>query len=145
MFTRADYCGVEHMKTHEADLFRHHLDLRIAPLRKVALEAPSGGWVRAVRQSLGMTMRQLGARMGVSPSRIARIEHDELTGATTLKVLRQAAVAMNCTLVHALVPTASLTQIVVERTAQKARLRSVLYGGSPSEWEFHSLRGLWDD
>jgi transcriptional regulator with XRE-family HTH domain len=51
----------------------------------MALEVPPKGWIKAIRESLGMTARQLGARMGVAPSRVVKIQRDEVTGATTLK------------------------------------------------------------
>ena len=68
-----------------------------------------------------MNARQLAARMGVVTSRVPRIERDEVTGATTLKTLRNAAAAMNCTFVYAFVPIESLDDIVRNRAIEKAR------------------------
>lgn len=83
--------------------------------------APPRGWIRAIRESLGMTARQLAARMGVGTSRIPVIEKAEISGATTLRTLRQAAAAMNCAFVYAFVPIEPLDDIVRERAVQKAR------------------------
>ena len=67
-----------------------------------------------------MSTRQLAARMGASPSRIPAIEKAEVSGATTIRTLREAAAAMNCTFVYAFVPTKPLEDIVRDRAAQKA-------------------------
>ncbi len=109
------------MNNAQAALARKQLERRLAPLRALALEAPPKGWIKAIRESLGMTARQLANRMGVAPSRIPRIEQDEVTGATTLRTLRQAAAAMNCAFAYAFIPIESLDDIVRERATQKAR------------------------
>ena len=69
---------------------------RFAPLRDVL--PPRKGWIRAIRDALGMSGRQLGKRVGVSKMRIADMERAEATDATTLKTLRRAAEAMDCVL-----------------------------------------------
>ncbi|MBD5657472.1 MAG: XRE family transcriptional regulator, partial [Candidatus Eremiobacteraeota bacterium] len=83
------------MNNNQAALARKQLERRLAPLRALMLTAPPKGWIKAIRESLGMTARQLAARMGVAPSRIPPIEKAEITGTTTLRTLRQAAAAMN--------------------------------------------------
>src|SRR3546814_19034866 len=65
-------------------------------------------------------VRQLAARMGTSISRIPVIEKAEVSGSTTIKTLRQAAEAMNCTFVYAFVPTKPLDDILRDRAKQKA-------------------------
>ncbi|HVA29421.1 MAG TPA: mobile mystery protein A [Candidatus Baltobacteraceae bacterium] len=109
------------MKSNQAAVARKQLERRLAPLRAMTLVAPPKGWIRAIRESLGMTARQLAARMGVGPSRIPVIEEAETTGATTLKTLRQAAAAMNCAFVYAFVPIEPLDDILRDRAMQKAR------------------------
>lgn len=152
------------MSAKQAALARKQLERRLAPLRAMALDAPPKGWIRAIRESFGMTARQLAARMGVAPSRIPRVEHDEVTGATTLKTLRQAAAAMNCAFVYAFIPIEPLDHIVRDRAMKKAReeisrldhtmrLENQALRKSDLEAEQQrmvdrivagSLRGLWD-
>src|SRR3546814_16745701 len=67
-----------------------------------------------------MTVRQLAARMGTSISRIPVIEKAEVSGSTTIKTLRQAAEAMNCTFVYAFVPMKPLDDILRDRAKQTA-------------------------
>jgi len=100
---------------------RKQLDRRLAPLRDMALVAPHKGWIKAIRESLGMTARQLAVRMGVSPSRIPTIEKAEISGATTVRTLRHVAAAMDCAFVYAFVPIEPLDATVRKRAQRRAR------------------------
>ncbi|MCS0460270.1 MULTISPECIES: mobile mystery protein A [Rhizobium] len=108
------------MNTKQAALARKQLERRLAPLRELKLIAPPRGWMKAIREALGMSTRQLATRMGAAPSRIPAIEKAEVSGATTIKTLREAAAAMNCTFVYAFVPIKPLDDILHERAAEKA-------------------------
>jgi len=76
------------------------------------LQPPVKGWIRAVREALGMSGKQLAQRLNVSQPRISKLEQDELSGAVTLKTMRQAAEALDCVFVYAVVPRTSLEDIV---------------------------------
>lgn len=108
------------MSPDQTILARKSLDRRLATLRGEPLLAPPNGWIKAIREALGMTTRQLAARMGAAPSRVTTIEKAEVTGSTTIKTLREAAEAMNCTLVYAIVPTSTLDDILRDQAAKKA-------------------------
>lgn len=92
---------------------------QFAPLRN--LQPPKKGWIRAIRDALGMSGRQLGRRMGVSKMWVGDMERLEATGATSLKTLRRAAEAMDCVLVYALVPKTTLKETLLKRARQKVR------------------------
>lgn len=104
-----------------AKLARKSLERRFAPLRKADLAPPARGWLRAVRDALGMTSTQLAHRLGVVPSRISALEKAEITGGTTLKSLREAAEAMGCTLVYAIVPMRPMEEALRERAEGLAK------------------------
>src|SRR5216684_5875804 len=98
---------------------RKQLDKRLARLRPVdELVRPQRGWVRAIRDAIGMTAAQLAARMKVSQPRIADLEKAEVDGRLTLNSLERAAEALGCTLVYALVPHRSLEELVQDRARQ---------------------------
>jgi predicted DNA-binding mobile mystery protein A len=99
-----------------AELARKHLENRLAPLReKDALTRPPRGWIRAMRDALEMTSTQLAQRMGISQSRASALERSEVRDALTLGTLRQAAEALDCTLVYALVPNRPLDEMLRAR------------------------------
>jgi predicted DNA-binding mobile mystery protein A len=96
-------------------LARRSLDRKLAPFRAGDLARPPKGWVRAVRDALGMTTRDLAARLGVSQPSIVALEKSEAQDSVTLGTLRNAAEAMGCRLVYALVPDQSLEDTLRNR------------------------------
>lgn len=97
---------------------REVLDRRLAALRPVEQYVPPrSGWIRAVRDALGMTAADLAARMGISGAAIRSYEDKEMSGGIRLSSLQRAADAMDCTLVYAFIPRSSLEQ-TVQRQAQ---------------------------
>jgi predicted DNA-binding mobile mystery protein A len=101
---------------------RRHLDSRLAPIIAVrsSLDTPPKGWIKAIRQALGMTTMQLARRMGVRQPTIVNIEQSESADRIQLGTLRRAAEALDCELVYALVPRQSLEAIVEKRALQLA-------------------------
>lgn len=99
-------------------LSRKHLDkvFRTAKLETLR-QRPPKGWIRAIRDALGLTARQLAARMGRAHSTLVRLERSEIDDTITLASLRDAAAAMECTLVYALIPNRPLADIVRLRSA----------------------------
>ena len=76
------------------------------------ISTPVKGWIRAIREALGMSGKQLASRLSVSQPRIPRLEQDEVSGVVSLKTMRQAAEAMDCVFVYAIVPRTSLEETV---------------------------------
>ncbi len=97
-------------------LARWALDQQLQPLRKMEpLIRPERGWIRAIREAVGMTTGQFAKRLGVAQPRVAALERAEANDAVTLRTLRQAAEALDCVLVYALVPKTSLDDMVRDR------------------------------
>jgi predicted DNA-binding mobile mystery protein A len=93
-----------------------HLDQRFAALRPLSeTQRPPKGWLRAIRDALGMTTAQLARRLGVSQPRIVELEKSEVSGSVTLHTLQRGAEALNCRLVYALVPEKPLAETVRDR------------------------------
>ena len=85
------------------------------------------GWVRSIREALGMTSRQLAARLKVKPPRITEMEKAEMGGNITLGSLRKAAEALDCELVYGFVPKTDLEETLrrqakIVATRQRARV-----------------------
>ncbi|MBK8840823.1 MAG: mobile mystery protein A [Hyphomonadaceae bacterium] len=81
----------------------------------VAPERPARGWIKAIREALGMTTAQLAKRMGVPQPRIAELEKREAGRIVTLRSLERAAEALDCRLIYILVPNDSLEDRVNSR------------------------------
>jgi predicted DNA-binding mobile mystery protein A len=95
------------------------LDKRFAKLKPLTNEAvrPSRGWIRAIREALGMTTGQLAKRLGVHQPRIIELERGEATGNITVKSLERAAEALGCRLVYAFVPEEPLADTIRKRAS----------------------------
>ena len=87
------------------NLKRAQLMDALEPFSAVAKSSPpGGGWVRALRESLGMTQAQLASRVGVSRQAVQEFEGAEARHRITLESLDRLAAAMGCRVVYALVP-----------------------------------------
>ncbi|MBI5132192.1 MAG: mobile mystery protein A [Rhodopseudomonas palustris] len=101
---------------------RKRLDERLTALKpEDRFNAPPKGWVRAIRDALGMTGVQFARRLQIRPQSVEALEKSEANGSIQLKTLRRAAEALDCTLVYALVPNTSLEGVVSARARKIAR------------------------
>ncbi|RZK58473.1 MAG: hypothetical protein EOO87_00135 [Pedobacter sp.] len=84
---------------------RRSLDKRVLSLKPFEhlFEIPSG-WLKATRESLGISSRALEARLKISSGSVVRAEQREKEGNITLNMLRVIAAAMECKLVYAFLP-----------------------------------------
>jgi predicted DNA-binding mobile mystery protein A len=105
-----------------AERGRQRLDARLAMLNGglKRLLVPPKGWIRAIRDALGMSGVQLAKRLKVSPQTVEAMEKSEAAGTIQLNTLKRAAEALDCTLVYALIPRTSLENTVKNRARQIA-------------------------
>jgi predicted DNA-binding mobile mystery protein A len=105
-------------------LIREQLDAslkRLSPLLKTA--PPSKGWIRAIRNGLGMTAKQLASRLGVAQQAVTRIENEELSGSVTIKTMRRIAEGLDCVFVYGFVPLTSLEETITRQAKKVATQR----------------------
>ena len=115
------------MRPEDRSTARRQLDKRLSLKQNMELFVrPPRGWLKAIREALGMTTAQLGRRLGVVQSRVVAIEQAEAKGTITLNSLEKAAQALDCRLVYALMPKQPLEDIVEQRASllAKSRLKS---------------------
>ncbi len=143
---------------------RSRLDARLKRLRTLGEEPrPHRGWIRAIRDALGMSGRELATRMGVSQQTIPDIERSEQRGTIKLETLQRAAEALDCDLVYVLLPRRSLDELVTAQARRKAarhlspvahhsRLedQAATYGDTAAQLDdlaaqFVDRRGLWTE
>lgn len=103
------------------------LDRTLVPYRGlVATPRPPKGWVRAIREALGLSSSELAERLGTSRSLPLQQEIAEAEDRITLKSLRALAGALNCDLVYALVPRAASLEELVDAGARAKAKANVL-------------------
>jgi predicted DNA-binding mobile mystery protein A len=92
------------------------------PLRELA--RPARGWVRAVREALGMSAAALAERLGTTAGAVTRLEQSEAADRIRLDTLRRAADALGCDLVYLVVPRRPLTAVVRDRARELAHIQA---------------------
>lgn len=101
-----------------------HLDRKLAGLEATEfLARPARGWIRAVREALGLTTTQLAKRLGIAQPSVTAMEKAEQRGGISLETLEKAAQAMNCKLVYALVPNDSFEETIRDQARKVAKVR----------------------
>jgi len=103
---------------------RARLDERFKEMGSAKIYAqPVRGWIKAIREALGMSTAQLAARLRIKQPSVVAIEQSEVKGAIQLATLRRVAEALDCTLVYALVPHQPLEETIRDRARLFARRR----------------------
>ena len=103
---------------------RAHLDERLKDFGSVARYSPPvRGWIRAIREALGLTTQQLARRLGIKQPSAVALEQSEVKGSIELATLRRVADALDCTLVYAFVPKKPLEETVRVRARHFLRRR----------------------
>src|SRR3989338_2093177 len=110
------------MKTNFSELKLRQLDAALDCWRSADLPPrPPSGWIKAIREGLGMAATHLAARLGVTTSTVTRLETSEADDTISLATLRRAAEALGCELHYALVPKRSLADTLENRAIALAR------------------------
>jgi predicted DNA-binding mobile mystery protein A len=115
------------MRTEFRNLRLKQLDRSLAPyLAAGKIPRPPKGWIRAIRQAIGVSSAELARRLGTSRQLPLQLEKGEAEDRITLRSLRAAANALDCDLVYALVPRADSMQGLVEERARSEAKKDVL-------------------
>ena len=101
------------MKYWDKKIIREQLDKRLDPLRTYfSTGMPQQGWIKTIREALGLSARQLGKKAGLDQSRISRLETAEKDGNLKLSSLQKIARGFHMKFVYGFVPEEPLEQLV---------------------------------
>ena len=81
-------------------------------------EIPDTGWIHAIRTTLGMSLRQMGKRLSITPQSMKETEQREKEGSITLRNLREAGKALGLQLVYGFIPQKGSLEKMIEEKAQ---------------------------
>lgn len=83
---------------------------------------PQHGWLRAVREALGMSLEAVGSKLQLAKQTAQHFELAEAKGTITLQSLQRAAAALGCELLYAIVPKSGSLSDLAERYNQGKRM-----------------------
>jgi predicted DNA-binding mobile mystery protein A len=100
-------------------LTRIQLDKQLSNIKHaLSFTRPVYGWIKTLRNALGMTSSQFAKRMGITQARASAIEKGEIEDSLTLKTVKEAAEALNCRFVYFLLPEKKLEEIVKDQAVR---------------------------
>lgn len=115
------------MKNLNRSLQIEQLDKKIKAFKRLESFTPPGGWIYTTRTTLGMSLAQLGKRMGITAQSVKEIEQRERNGSISVKNLNMAAKALGLKLTYGFsAPGESLKNIIqyrANKVAEKIVLR----------------------
>ena len=100
---------------------RRDLEESLRVFRSRHVRRSRWGWVRGVRQAVGMPVAEMARRMKVGTSEVYRLEVSEQEDSITLRKLRAAAEALGCELVYAVVPVKGTLEDLAEEVERERR------------------------
>ena len=94
------------MKSKVSEIILEGLEKRLVLLNSAreAANVPARGWLRAVREAVGITQREAAEKAAVTRQSYAQFEDSEQRGSISIASLRRAAGALDCELVYFVVP-----------------------------------------
>ncbi|GFE65564.1 mobile mystery protein A [Litoreibacter roseus] len=85
------------------------------------LTPPKEGWITTMRKALEMSAPELARRLGVTKPAIYQAERKERIGGITLQHMERLAEAMGGEFVYAIVPNASVRDVLYSQAREKAK------------------------
>lgn len=105
-------------------LIRKQLDKKLSKFKPLlSTPVPKGGWVKTIREALGMSTYDLANKTGVDQSRISRIETAEVKQQIKLSTLQKIADGLGVKFVYGFVPEDDLEAIVRKQAMKIAKKR----------------------
>ncbi len=102
------------------------LERALKPFLKAAdSPRPRRGWIRAVREATGVSVLEMAKRLRKAPSNVNYLEKSEAEYRISLGNLRDAAEALGCRLVYAVVPVRGSVQELSEARARARATENV--------------------
>jgi predicted DNA-binding mobile mystery protein A len=108
------------MEKHNRKLMIEQLDRKLAKLRVLKeIEAPSKGWINAIRTTLNISLVQLARRLKKTSASLKEIEEREQKKTITLNKLIEVGEALDLQFVYGFLPKESSIEKMIDKRAQQ--------------------------
>ncbi len=116
-------CVMDIRKNKGKKLRRRQLESLYSQLKPLTSKSfPSSGWIRDIREALGLSSTQFAKLLGISRQAFQKLEASEEKQTIELATLRRLAEAVNCRVVYAVIPNHpdGLEGVLLERALKAA-------------------------
>ena len=100
-------------------ILRRSYQKKFDTLRKTIITRPQQGWLKTIREFLGMTTTQLAKRLEISQPRIIAMEKNERN--VKISTMERIADTLNCDFSYAFVPRENIDDIIYNQAKKKAQ------------------------
>ena len=112
-------------KSNRIDSTRHVVQQQLIKIVKSARNAfapkrPKDGWIRTIRQTLGMSGAQFAQKLGYTRNKISILERKEASGDITINQLKELAKGLDAEVVYCVVPKKDPEQFIDDQARKKA-------------------------
>ena len=115
------------MKNLNKHLVIEQLDKKLQKYAEIKdIDIPDKGWIHSVRMAMNMSLRQLGARLGITGQSVKEIESREADYTITLEKLKKVADVLDLKFVYGFVPKNGSVQKMIEKRAFDTAKKIVL-------------------
>jgi predicted DNA-binding mobile mystery protein A len=102
-------------------LMREQLDKKLISLKSLVKNGmPETGWIKPIREALGMSAKDLAEKVGIDQSRISRLENAEKMGNIKLSSMQKIAQGLGMEFVYGFVPNDTLESMVRDQAHKLA-------------------------
>lgn len=107
------------------------LNHRLTAFSKMCdIPVPVTGWINAIRTAIGMSLQQLGRRLGVTKQAVQDMEKREKNGSITIQAMQQIARVLEMEFVYGFMPKDGSLDAFVDRRARALASQLVNQDGS---------------
>lgn len=115
------------MNNQQRKLLLNQLEKKVAAFSPAKFAPPPGsGWVNTVRAALGISLKQLGHTLNITPQGVKRLEQRENNGSISLSSLREAAAALDMQLVYGFIPKEESLEKMLEGRVRQVATKIVM-------------------
>lgn len=100
------------------NILRRSYQKKFDALKKVIIETPPQGWLKTIREFMGMTTTQLAQKIGVTQPRVVSMEKNEKN--IKISTMERIADALNCDFVYTFIPRENIEDIIYNQAKKKA-------------------------
>ncbi|MFA7421851.1 MAG: mobile mystery protein A [Melioribacteraceae bacterium] len=115
------------MQNHTNRLILEQVDKKIKLITSFSkVSIPTEGWIYNIRQAIGISLKQLGNRMHLTPSGVKEMEKREKNDSITIKGLKDFAASLELKFVYGFIPKDGSLEKMIEKRALEIAQQIVL-------------------